>query len=236
MLILNIESSTDACSVSLTRGADVVLLHGNRLCRLQVSGSEHARLLPLFADELLRLAAADGFRPEAVAVSAGPGSYTGLRIGASFAKGIAFGRELPLVAVPTLQVMAAAARSAFSPLSDVILCPMMDARRMEVYTALYSDSLSEMEGATAQVVTDMFMADILSGKRVAFFGNGMNKCKSILSQHKNALFIEDIVPDAAYMGGLAEQLVEQGNFVDVAYWTPFYLKEFEAKHSVVKGL
>ena len=243
MLILNIETSTDACSAAITSHGQVLSVNGEPLVRLQTMQSEHARQLPLYIDELLSKLRLTGQSVEAVAVSGGPGSYTGLRIGASTAKGLAYGLHVPLVAIPTLQVMAAAAKdyldgeqSPKDKTGNLLLVPMIDARRMEVYTACYTTELQEQKDPYAEVICEnSFIKELNRGKTV-FFGNGMPKCKTLLEKHSNAVFIDNIVPDAAYMGLLAEDRLAEGKVEDIAYWTPFYLKEFEAKHSVVKGL
>lgn len=233
MIILNIETSTDACSAAITENGKVMEVGGERLCCLEAEKSEHAKQLPLMVEELLGELSATGKRVECVAVSAGPGSYTGLRIGASCAKGLAYGLNVPLVAVSTLQAMAAHAAELTA--GDGLLCPMIDARRMEVYSALYTPALEEAGAVEAVVVDEQSFADCLQQGKVYFFGNGSAKCQPVLSG-ENAVFLEGIVPDAAYMGTLAEAAFAKKEFADVAYWTPFYLKEFEAKHSVVKGL
>ena len=166
-------------------------------------------------EDLLARLKKTGKQVEAVAVSEGPGSYTGLRIGASVAKGLAYGLNVPLMAVPTLRIMAEAVKGEFK-----MLCPMIDARRMEVYNAIYSPDLQELSPAAATVVDENSFAEQLAQGKVAFFGNGAPKCKSVI-RHENAVFIDDIVPDAAYM--------RDGRVVDTAYWEPFYLKAYEAK-------
>ena len=208
-IILCVETSTDACSAAIVQGGLVLA------ARLHRSGSEHARELPLMVEELL--AEMKGGQIDAVAVSEGPGSYTGLRIGASVAKGLAYGMNVPLIAVPTLQIMAAqvAAR-----IDDGLLCPMIDARRMEVYNAFYTPDLQEVVPVAATVVDEHSFAEQLAAGKVYFFGNGAEKCKSVI-RHENAVFIDEIVPDAAWM--------RSGKIVDTAYWAPFYLKEYEAK-------
>ncbi len=236
MLILCLDTSTDACSIAVTDGGEVMLVKGERMCRLQESAAEHARQLPVFVNDLMERLYAEGIRIDAVAVSGGPGSYTGLRIGASFAKGLAYGLRVPLVAVPTLQLMAAVAAKRTEVRDDLTLCPMLDARRMEVYTALYTPYLAEKDATTAVVVSDDFRKAESAAGNVAFFGNGMPKCRDILGKNKSSVFIENIIPDASYMGTLAEERLAANKTEDVAYWTPYYLKEFEAKHSVVKGL
>lgn len=233
MIILNIETSTDACSAALTENGSVMTdAEGKALARLTPEKSEHAKELAVMAQELTEAARRMGKTIDAVSVSAGPGSYTGLRIGASTAKGIAYGLQVPLLAIPTLQIMAAKAKALGA---EGMLCPMIDARRMEVYDALYDGALEELHPAEATVVDAQSYAEWLEKGPVCFFGNGSDKCTAVLT-HPNARFMEGIVPDAAYMGRLAEAVFAKGDFADVAYWTPFYLKEFEAKVSVVKGL
>ena len=183
--------------------------------RLHAAGSEHARELPLMVEELL--AEAKDFSVEAIAVSEGPGSYTGLRIGASVAKGLSYGMNVPLMTVPTLQVMAA---QVAAQVRDGLLCPMIDARRMEVYNAFYTPDLKEVVPVAATVVDELSFAEQLAAGKVYFFGNGAAKCKSAI-RHENAVFIDEIVPNAAWIKG--------GKIVDTAYWAPFYLKEYEAK-------
>lgn len=218
MIVLNIETSTDACSAAITRDGSVMHdAEGRPLCHLQRTGSEHAKDLPLMVEDLLSRLKKSGEQVEAVAVSEGPGSYTGLRIGASVAKGLAYGLNVPLMAVPTLEIMAREVKGEVK-----MLCPMIDARRMEVYDALYGPDLQEISPVVATVVDEhSFAAELAQGK-VAFFGNGAAKCKSVI-RHENAVFVDEIVPDAAYMQG--------GKVVDTAYWEPFYLKAYEAKKS-----
>ena len=219
-VILSIETSTDACSAALVQGAEVLS------SRLQKSGSEHAKDLPLMIDELLKHT--PGLTLDAVAVSEGPGSYTGLRIGASVAKGLAYGLNIPLLAVPTLQLMAAqVARELKKKGEKGLLCPMIDARRMEVYNAFYTLDLEEVSPVRATVVDEHSFAEQLAAGNVFFFGNGAAKCVEILPK-TNAVLIEGIVPDAAWAGHV------QNTPVDLAYWTPFYLKDYEAKK--VSGL
>ena len=222
MVRLNIETSTDACSAAIMQDGQVLF------SRLQKTGSEHAKDLPLMVEDLLAQLKTTGNRLTAVAVSEGPGSYTGLRIGASVAKGLAYGLNVPLMAVPTLQIMAA---QVAAQVHDGLLCPMIDARRMEVYNAFYTLDLKEVTPVAATVVDEnSFAAEFAAGK-VYFFGNGAAKCKSVLT-HENAVFlpsddhsvcIDEIVPDAAWM--------PEGKVVDTAYWEPFYLKAYEAKKS-----
>ena len=195
MTILCIETSTQVCSAAVTIGGVPI---AERVCR---EGANHAQMLPVFVEELLAEVKAKGLRIEAVALSEGPGSYTGLRIGTSTAKGICYGLDVPLIPVPTLQVLCVAAASA-APVErrDVYLCPMIDARRMEVYTAVYDGDLQEV---------------LNGGDPVRFIGG--------------------IVPEAKYMGVLAEQGKALSG-KEIAYYEPYYLKEFVAAPSHVKGL
>lgn len=233
MIILNIETSTDACSAALTENGQLLCdADGHPYAFLTPEKSEHARELAQMAEDLVASAHVAGRWVDAVAVSAGPGSYTGLRIGASTAKGIAYGMQVPLLAVPTLQAMAAAA---VAQGAEGLLCPMIDARRMEVYNAIYDASLSELSPAQATIVDEHSFAELLDKGIVTFFGNGSDKCRAVIN-HPNARFISGIVPDAKHMGALAQAAYDRAEYVDVAYWTPFYLKEFEAKVSTVKGL
>ena len=232
MIILNIETSTDACSAAITAGGKVLETGGEALAYLHSKKSEHARELALMADSLVQRTQAAGYAIDAVAVSAGPGSYSGLRIGASAAKGIAYGMNIPLLAIPTLQIMAA---SAVNQGAEGLLCPMIDARRMEVYNALYDTQLAECVPAQATILTEGSFAEQLQQGIVTFFGNGADKFQPIMT-HPNARFISGIVPDAAFMGTLAETAFAHKAFADIAYWTPFYLKDFEAKVSTIKGL
>ncbi len=214
-VILNLETSTDACSAAVTQGDEVLSV------RLHESGSEHARELPLMVQSLMDELAHIGRRIEAVAVSEGPGSYTGLRIGASVAKGLAYGLDVPLLTVPTLQIMAA---EVADTIHSGLLCPMIDARRMEVYNALYTPALEEVCPATATIIDEHSFAEQLTSGKVYFFGNGSYKCSTVI-QSQNAVFIGQIVPNAAWM--------RRARYTqrDIAYWEPFYLKEYEAKKS-----
>lgn len=234
MVILNIETSTDACSAAITEGGKVMEVGGEKLCLLEPVKSEHARQLALFADSLMGRLRAAGKQLEAIAVSEGPGSYTGLRIGASLAKGLAYGLNVPMVAVPTLAVLAEYALASEAEGYDLI-CPMIDARRMEVYTQLFDKEGKPLMQVEAKVIDETSFAHELSEKRILFLGNGAEKCKAVITS-ENALWLDNVPVDAACMGRLAEAKMAAGETADVAYWTPFYLKDFEAKKSVVKGL
>lgn len=225
MTILCIETSTSVCSAAICvdgKPTDV---------RIAFEGGNHACLLPTFIDELLSI---HRQQIDAVAVSDGPGSYTGLRIGASMAKGICYGLHVSLIPVPTLQILCVAAMESMEkPLpAPSVLCPMIDARRMEVYTALYNTGFQPLTEVQAVVVEgDQSMPVIASPAQYYYFGDGAAKCQSVLNP-SSWHFLPDVVPQARYMGVLAEHLQP----VDVAYYEPFYLKDFIAAPSHIKGL
>lgn len=174
----------------------------------------------------------EGKKLDAVAVSSGPGSYTGLRIGVSVAKGLCFGFGIPLIGIHTLDIMAATVNSKgdsqiVSITDDCLYCAMLDARRMEVYAAIYDASLKPVRETKADIVEAGTYASYLEKGKVCFFGNGASKCKSVITS-PNAIFIEDIHPLAVNMIPLSEQAFAAGKFEDTAYFEPFYLKEFQA--------
>ena len=215
------------CSAAVTIGGVPI---AERVCR---EGANHAQMLPVFVEELLAEVKAKGLRIEAVALSEGPGSYTGLRIGTSTAKGICYGLDVPLIPVQTLQVLCVAAASV-QPVEGTngYLCPMIDARRMEVYTAVYDGDLQEVSPVQAKVVED---GAWLPEGEVLYFGDGAAKCQEVLKGVDSARFIGGIVPEAKYMGMLAERGKALSG-KEIAYYEPFYLKEFVAAPSHVKGL
>jgi tRNA threonylcarbamoyladenosine biosynthesis protein TsaB len=199
-----------------------------------LSGANHTSELPVFIEQLLQTTRENGWKLDAVALSQGPGSYTGLRIGASMAKGLCYGLNIPLIPVDTLQILCAAAKDLQSDL-DGILCPMLDARRMEVYTAKYQPSdLKAIGEVEAKIIDEQSFADELEQEVIYFFGNGAEKCKAVI-QSGNARFVDDIVPQAKYMGQLAETSAPL-DIKQMAYYEPFYLKEFVPAASHVKGL
>jgi tRNA threonylcarbamoyladenosine biosynthesis protein TsaB len=192
-----------------------------------LKGHSHAVSLGVFVDEALSFVDSHGMPIDAVAVSCGPGSYTGLRIGVSMAKGICYGRDVPLIAIPTLQVMSVPVLLYHDLPDDALLCPMIDARRMEVYSAIYDRALGVVKDTSADIIDENSYKDILDSRPVYFFGNGAAKCKDRIT-HPNARFIDDIQPLAKMMFPLAEKAVANADYKDVAYFEPFYLKEFVA--------
>ncbi|CCX65453.1 peptidase M22 family [Prevotella sp. CAG:1058] len=220
--ILNIETSTNVCSVAVSQGG-VCLFK-----RVDNSGPNHAVALGVFVDEALSFVDSRAIPLDAVAVSCGPGSYTGLRIGVSMAKGICYGRGLKLIAVPTLELMAVPVLLEHELDDDTLLCPMLDARRMEVYAGIYDRALHEVRPVQADVVDGDTYREYLDKGKVCFFGNGACKCLDTIN-HPNAVLVKGIEPLAEYMFPLAEKRMAEGRFEDVAYFVPFYLKDFVAK-------
>ena len=223
-LILNIESSTDICSVSIARDGKTLVLKESR------DKKSHAALIPVFIEELSAILRIDLPDLDAVAVSMGPGSYTGLRIGVSTAKGIAYGAGIKLIGIPTLQAMAlnVTQKSGIDKLKEkILLCPMIDARRMEVFTALYTTSNVLYKEIAAEIIRPGIFSDILEKYEIWFFGNGAEKCKNVIP-HSNARFIEAIEPSAAWIAELSEKAFQEKQFEDIAYFEPFYLKDFIA--------
>ena len=231
-LILHIETATDICSVALSKG--------DHLLSLVESGQErsHAKLLNPFIHQAFREAGLELKELNAVAVSMGPGSYTGLRIGISTAKGISYALEIPLLASGTLENMAHGIldhpelRSILKEegkgsSGSVLLCPMLDARRMEVYAGFYTLGLEVFREVSADIIDESSYREILDQHRVFFFGNGSGKCREALA-HPGAHFLEDVHPSAASMIIPVFERYQQQRFEDVAYFEPFYLKDFIA--------
>lgn len=219
--ILHIETSTEVCSVSVSQDGTSIFTQED------FKGPSHATLLGVFVDEALSFVDNHAIPLDAVAVSCGPGSYTGLRIGVSMAKGICYGRNIPLIGIPTLEVLCVPVLLEHDLPEDALLCPMIDARRMEVYAAIYDRSLKTVRETGADIIDEHSYLEYLEKQPVYFFGNGASKCKDKIT-HPNAHFIEDVHPLAKWMFPLAEKAVAKENYKDVAYFEPFYLKEFVA--------
>ena len=221
--ILNIDTSTNVCSVAVSQDGACIFDKEDH------SGPNHAERLGAFVDEALSFIDNHAIPLDAVAVSCGPGSYTGLRIGVSMAKGICYGRDVKLLAVPTLELLCVPVllREMVTD-DDALLCPMLDALRMEVYAQLFTRSLREVRPIQADVVDADTYREYLDKHPVYFFGNGAMKCKEVID-HPNAHFIEGIEALAKNMLPLAERRMAREEFEDVAYFVPFYLKDFVAK-------
>lgn len=223
--ILHIDTSTSVCSVAVSQDGTCLFNKEDH------SGPNHSITLGIFIDEALALVDSQGIMLDAVSVSGGPGSYTGLRIGVSMAKGICYGRELKLISVPTLELLCVPVLLNHDEIEDnALLCPMIDARRMEVYAALFDRALKPIRDTRADVVDENTYKQWLDERPVYFFGNGAAKCMEQIN-HPNARLIEDIEPLAKWMLPLAEKRMIQERFEDVAYYTPFYLKDFVAKEA-----
>lgn len=224
-LILLIETGTDICSVGIARDGELLSL------RESDQGRDHAKKVALFVDELLRETGIQPDELDAVAVGMGPGSYTGLRIGVSFAKGLCYGLQKPLIAVGSLDSLTAVAREDFEAgILDVPqwdrarLCPMVDARRMEVYTRIFTTQGEPLTEVSAEVITSESFADFRHNAEapLVIFGNGAEKCRELLP---DAVWV-NVAPSARGLARPAQEAFEAGRFEDVAYFEPFYLKDF----------
>ncbi|MDE5986741.1 MAG: tRNA (adenosine(37)-N6)-threonylcarbamoyltransferase complex dimerization subunit type 1 TsaB [Prevotella sp.] len=220
--ILSIETSTDVCSVAISENGQCIYSEEDR------TGPSHNERLGTFVDSALGFADSHAIPVDAVAVSMGPGSYTGLRIGVSMAKGVCYGLDIPLIAVPTLELLCVPVLLKHDDLpEDALLCPMLDARRMEVYAGIYDRALRPVRPVQADVVDAETYREHLDSHPVYFFGNGAAKCMETIN-HPNAHLLEGIEPLAKNMFPLAERRMIQGETEDVAYFVPFYLKDFVA--------
>lgn len=220
--IINIETSTDCCSVALTAdmtvAADFTDLHGRN----------HAEKVGRFVQQALEEARRQQRKIDAVAVSIGPGSYTGLRIGLSEAKGLAYALGVPLIGVPTLQILATNVMFNHHEINlETRFAPMIDARRMEVFTCVLDMWLHELMPSQPLILTPDSYAELLDKGPLLFMGNAVEKAATVIT-HPNARFIEGINPLASDMLALSERAFRAGDFIDVAYSTPLYLKEFQA--------
>jgi tRNA threonylcarbamoyladenosine biosynthesis protein TsaB len=249
-IILNIETATQVCSVALADAGQLLALKESS------AKNSHSSTITLFIEEVLKTAGINLSTLDAIAVSAGPGSYTGLRIGVATAKGLCYALGRPLIAVSTLKAMAEGMRheargtrhqvSGSRPQPSGILhltsehpfqyCPMIDARRMEVFNALYDESLKEIREPRAEIINENSFSDLLARHKIIFGGDGAEKCKLILGNHKNAIFLEGFQTSASYMIALSEDKFHKKQFEDPAYFEPFYLKDFVAGKPRVKGL
>ena len=235
MTILCIETSTNCCSVALTIDGTAVAVAAN------MNAANHASELPVYIEQVLAQAKEHGWTIDAIAISQGPGSYTGLRIGTSTAKGLCYGLNIPLIPIDTLQILCAGAVDKLEQTNQTWvdgakLCPMLDARRMEVYTSIYTRECAREREIEAKIIDSTSFTEELSQQDLYFFGNGAQKCQGVITA-ANAHWIDGIVPEAKYMGQLAEKQAVCGlDIKQLAYFEPFYLKEFVAAPSHIKGL
>lgn len=222
-LILSIETGTDICSAGIARDGELIAL------RESDEGRDHARKIGLFVDELLRETGIQPDELDAVAVGKGPGSYTGLRIGVSFAKGLCYGLQIPLIGIGSLDALVEVAREDFEAgIIDVenwesaTLCPMVDARRMEVYSQLFNPSGEPLSEVSAVIVDESSFAEWRGEKPFVIFGNGAAKCVETLA----GATLVSVAPSARGLARLAQKALDEGKVEDVAYFEPFYLKDF----------
>lgn len=220
--ILNIETSTEVCSVALTSDG-MVLEH-----REDYEGRNHALLLSGFIEEMMQYSTPRGVKIDAVAVSIGPGSYTGLRIGLSEAKGLCFGLDVPLIGIDTLKILVVATMFGNYIDENSYYVPMIDARRMEVFAGVYDSALQEVMPARPVILTpDSFSEYLGQGRKLVFVGNGAEKAANLI-KHPDVVYIPGVKPAAVDMLALSEMAFRKGDFIDIAYSTPNYLKEFQA--------
>ncbi len=228
-LLLQIETATTLCSVALTHNGELLSVKELN------ERNRHAEVITLFIEEVIQSAGKSWTEIDAIAVSSGPGSYTGLRIGVSTAKGLCYATDKPLIAVETLQAMASGYSSEFSndlQGEGILLCPMIDARRMEVYTALYTPQGECIQPTSAQIITSESFAEKFQDYQIVFFGDGAAKCREVLAHQTNAVFNIKFANSARHLTQLALAKFRQKQFENVAYFEPFYLKDFivGAKH------
>ena len=218
--ILNIDTSTDVCSVALTCEGEV-LEH-----REEYEGQNHAKVLSAFIKDMLDYATPRGIKLDAVAVTTGPGSYTGLRIGLSEAKGLCFGLNIPLIGISTLELLTVTVLFKEFWDDNVLFVPMIDARRKEVFTGVYDNAFNKIMQPQPLILEEDSFAQF-NDKQLVFMGNGSDKAADII-KHPNARFIKRIRPEAVHMMALSERAFRNNDFIDIAYSTPEYLKEFQA--------
>lgn len=221
MTILNIETSGKICSVAFTMDGALEMQLDD------CEGMQHANKVAPFAERCMSELTRKGLRPDAVAVSIGPGSYTGLRIGLSLAKGLAFSLDVPLIGVNTLKILAVKAMfRSIDWTGNEILVPMVDARRMEVFTAAYDFALNAVVEPQAMIIDADSFRDLLdAGHQLYFMGDGAEKTKQVIS-HPNAHWIDGLLPQAKDMLALSEKAFRENDFIDIAYSTPNYLKQY----------
>ena len=222
--MLQIETATSSCSVAIAKNGETVAVK-------QINERNiHAEVITLFIDELVKSTDISYNGLDAIAVSSGPGSYTGLRIGVSTAKGLCFALDKPLIAVETLEAMADGFNiTLYDAITDnALLCPMIDARRMEVYTALFNRNGWRIKETAAEIINEKSFYDLLAAQQIVFFGDGADKCLQALGSSPNALFIPQFMNSASFLSQKAEIKFKNNDFENVAYFEPYYLKNFIA--------
>jgi tRNA threonylcarbamoyladenosine biosynthesis protein TsaB len=223
-LILQIETATTVCSVALSE-------NGSVLAYKEVQQRNvHAEVITVFIDEVLKSVDKQYHELDAVAISCGPGSYTGLRIGISVAKGLCFALDIPLIAIETLEAMTDGiiAQNTFDNKGDILLCPMIDARRMEVFTAVFTVNGNRVRPTSAEIIDENSFNDLLQTNKIIFFGDGAAKCSEVLGSNPNVHIIPEFLNSASYLTKKAKEKYLANNFENTAYFEPYYLKDFIA--------
>lgn len=245
-MILCLETATPSCSVALVHNAEVLA------CEEDPKGQNHSEKITLFIDKVMKAAGVAYRDLDAVAVSMGPGSYTGLRIGVSTAKGLCYAAEKPLIAVETLHAMAYGGSAVISTESserkpelakastdkwkNPLLIPAIDARRMEVYAAIFDENVNKIKDTEAVIIDKDSFADLKKDHHLYLFGDGADKCAETFANDDKITVVKDFHCSARYMNVIAQRKLEAKDFVDVAYFEPFYLKDFVPGTPTVKGL
>jgi tRNA threonylcarbamoyladenosine biosynthesis protein TsaB len=221
-MILQIETATTSCSIALASGGKVLAF--KEIDERNI----HAEVITVYIDELMTQTNGTYQGLDAIAVSCGPGSYTGLRIGVSTAKGLCFALDKPLISVDTLAAMAKGVATDNAVDNDVLLCPMIDARRMEVYTGVFTSTGEKMKAVAAEIIDTTSFGEILSDHKMLFFGDGADKCKDVLGGNVNTQFLSGFRNSARHLTEIAADKFSREDFEDVAYFEPYYLKDFIA--------
>ncbi|UZR95531.1 tRNA (adenosine(37)-N6)-threonylcarbamoyltransferase complex dimerization subunit type 1 TsaB [Chondrinema litorale] len=223
-MLLSIETATSVCSVALHSEENIIAYEEIHLEK------SHSGYLTVIIDQMMKNCQVISENIEAIAVSEGPGSYTGLRIGVSTAKGLCYAWDKPLISVSTLEAIAANAIDHLKYLASgkMLFCPMLDARRMEVYTAIYKSDLSQIKAIHPLVVESSSFDNYLQDYKILYFGNGAEKCKDVLV-NDNLIYVGEYLPNAKYVGLIANKALREQQFADLAYFEPFYLKAYQAK-------
>jgi tRNA threonylcarbamoyladenosine biosynthesis protein TsaB len=223
-LILQIETATTVCSVALSENESVLAYK-----EIQ-QRNVHAEVITVFIDEVLKTASKQYDELNAVAISCGPGSYTGLRIGISVAKGLCFALDIPLIAIETLEAMTDGfvAQNTFDDKSNILLCPMIDARRMEVFTAIFDVKGNRVRPTSAEIIDAKSFGDLLESNNIIFFGDGAAKCSEVLGTNPHVQIIPEFLNSARYLTKKANEKYLANDFEDTAYFEPYYLKDFIA--------
>lgn len=233
-MILCLETATPSCSVALVHNGEVLAFEEDP------KGQNHSEKITLFIDSVMKKAGISYNDLDAVAVSMGPGSYTGLRIGVSTAKGLCYAVSKPLIAIPTLEAMAYGGLSVISTerseWRNLLLIPAIDARRMEVYAAIFDENINKIRDTEAVIINENSFADLKKDHHLYLFGDGADKCAELFANDEKITVIKDFYCSAKYMNVITQRKLDAKDFVDVAYFEPFYLKDFVPGTPTVKGL